>query len=392
MSDYGISSFGFKRKRLDLLLSELNSEMKSIFGDNLDVSPQSPDGQINGVISESHANLWELAEISYNAFDPNKATDATLSSLVTLNNIKRLQATYSTTDSMVFTGDVGALIPSGSLIRTSDTGYVFVLDEDVIINSIGEGYGSVTASETGPIVVVANTITEMDTPISGVSSVTNTKDVLVGTNVESDTELRARRKLSTARDSQGIIDSLFAGISNIPGVTKTVVEENDTDAYSSSGLPPNSTHVVVIGGSDQEIADMIWKKKSTGGPTYGSEKVTTIDSQGFPHVMKFSRPTIIDIYVEVDLTTFPDYPTDGDTLVKQAIVDYANGVLIEGRGFSLAQQVVQSRLYTPINTIIGHEIDAIRIGVSTNPTSSDNIPISATEMSRFLLENIVVNR
>lgn len=392
MSDYGISSFGFKRKRLDLLLSELNSEMKSIFGDNLDVSPQSPDGQINGVISESQANLWELAEISYNAFDPNKATDATLSSLVTLNNIKRLQATYSTTDSMVFTGDVGTLIPSGSLIRTSDTGYVFVLDEDVIVNSIGEGYGSVTASETGPVVVVANTITEMDTPISGVSSVTNTKDVLVGTNVESDTELRARRKLSTARDSQGIIDSIFAGISNIPGVTKAVVEENDTDTYSSSGLPPNSTHVVVIGGSDQEIADMIWKKKSSGGPTYGSEEVTIIDSQGFPHVMRFSRPTIIDIHVEVDLTTFPDYPTDGDTLVKQAIVDYANGVLIEGRGFSLAQQVVQSRLYTPINTVTGHEIDAIRIGVSTGPTSSDNIPISATEMSRFLLENIVVNR
>jgi hypothetical protein len=48
MSDYGISSEGFKRKRLDQLLEELNSEVKSIFGDNFNVSPESPDGQVNG--------------------------------------------------------------------------------------------------------------------------------------------------------------------------------------------------------------------------------------------------------------------------------------------------------------------------------------------------------
>lgn len=67
MSEFGISAEGFKRKRLDQLLAELNDEVKSIFGDNFNVSPESPDGQVNGTISESNANLWEIAEESYNA-------------------------------------------------------------------------------------------------------------------------------------------------------------------------------------------------------------------------------------------------------------------------------------------------------------------------------------
>jgi hypothetical protein len=84
MSDYGVSSTGFKRKRLNLLLEELNSEVKAIFGDNFNVSPESPDGQINGVVSESNANLWELAEEAYNAFNPKAASGVTLRNLVQL--------------------------------------------------------------------------------------------------------------------------------------------------------------------------------------------------------------------------------------------------------------------------------------------------------------------
>ena len=65
MSDYGITETGFKRKRLDQILDELNGAVKAVFGDNFNVSPESPDGQINGVIAEVFANLWEGFEESY---------------------------------------------------------------------------------------------------------------------------------------------------------------------------------------------------------------------------------------------------------------------------------------------------------------------------------------
>ena len=91
------------------------------------------------------------------------------------------------------------------------------------------------------------------------------------------------------------------------------------------------------------------------------------------------------------LNRFAEYPANGDDLIKQAIVDYANGNLVSGRGFSLADDVVYTRLYTPINSVQGHEITDLRIGTSPSPTGTSNIAISATEISNFLTGNIVVN-
>ena len=124
MSEFGISEQGFKRKRLDQLLQEINDEMKIVFGDNFNVSPESPDGQVNGVISESNANLWEIAEEAYDAFNPSAATGVSLSNLVQLNGITRSPATSSRAN-LDITGTSGVLIPAGSLISTSDTGDQF---------------------------------------------------------------------------------------------------------------------------------------------------------------------------------------------------------------------------------------------------------------------------
>lgn len=390
MSEFGISNEGFKRKRLDQLLEELNDEVKSIFGDNFNVSPESPDGQINGVVSESNANLWELAEDSYNAFNPSAATGVTLSNLVQLNGITRLPATSSRVQ-LSITGTAGTAIPAGSLVSTSDTGDQFSTEQAITLDGAGNGSVFASAVNTGPITALAGTVTEIDTPITGWSTVTNAADAQVGTNEETDVELRSRRERSVARDAQAIIDAIFAAVANVPGVTQTVVLENDTDVVDSNGLPPHSFQVITVGGVDEDIGDAIWLKKPAGILSFGNTTVQIIDSQGIPHNISFSRPTEVDIYVEVTLNTFAEYPANGDDLIKQAIVDYANGILVPGRGFSLADDVVYTRLYTPINSVQGHEITDLRIGTSPSPTGTANIPIGATEISNFLTVNIVVN-
>lgn len=390
MSEFGISEEGFKRKRLDQLLEELNAEVKTVFGDNFNVSPESPDGQINGVISESNANLWEIAEESYNAFNPSAATGVTLSNLVQLNGITRLPATSSRVQ-LSLTGTAGTTIPIGSLVSTNDTGDQFSTEIAVTLDGAGNGSVFANAVNTGPIIALSGTLTEIDTPITGWSTVTNSADAQLGTNEETDVELRARREQSVARDAQAITDAIFAGVANIPGVTQTVVLENDTDSVDANGLPPHSFQVIVVGGVDEDIGDIIWLKKPAGILSFGSTTVQIVDSQGIPHDISFSRPTTVDIYVEVDLTTFPEYPANGDDLIKQAIVDYANKDLIAGRGFSLADDVIYTRLYTPINSVQGHEIDALRIGTSPSPTGTVNIPIGPTETSQFLNVNIEVN-
>jgi len=390
MSDYGISSTGFKRKRLNLLLEELNSEVKSIFGENFNVSPESPDGQINGVISESNANLWEIAEEAYNAFNPKAASGVTLSNLVQLNGISRLAATKTRAE-LNLTGDPGTVIPVGSLVSTSDTGDQLTTDTQVTLDGAGNATVFATALEFGPISMLAGTITVIDSPVTGWDTVTNPSDANPGTNEESDPELRARRQRSVARDSQAIIDGIRSAVENLDNVTQSVVLENDTNAVDSNGLPAHSFQVVVSGGDNTEIADTIWLKKPAGIQAFGDITEQIIDSQGISHDISFSRPTPIDIFVEVTLTTYPEYPANGDDLIKQAIVDYANGDLVENRSFGLSDDVIYTRLYTPINSVQGHEIDDIQISVTSPASGTSNISIGPTEIANFLIGNIVVN-
>jgi len=65
--------------------------------------------------------------------------------------------------------------------------------------------------------------------------------------------------------------------------------------------------------------------------------------------------------------------------------------LIEGRGFSLGDNVINSQLYSPVNTIQGHTVDSVFIGTSAGPTSSADIVIAIDEISVFLEAKITVN-
>tara|TARA_R110000851_G_scaffold96792_2_gene209944 strand:+ start:25771 stop:26949 length:1179 start_codon:yes stop_codon:yes gene_type:complete len=389
MSEFGVTSEGFKTKRLDQLLTELNNEVKAIFGENFNVSPESPDGQINGVVSESNANLWEIAQDSYNAFNPSAATGNSLSNLVQLNGISRLAAT-STRTQLTLTGTIGTLILAGSLVSTSDTNTQFSTEVNVTLDGSGNGTVFASTITTGPISALSGTITTIDTPITGWSTVTNLADADEGTDEETDVELRARRDKSVAKDAQAIIDAIFSGVGDILGVTQTVVLENDTNLVDTNGLPPHSFEVIVVGGLDTDIGDVIWLKKPAGILSFGTSTVVVLDSQGLPHDISFSRPTEVDIFVEVVVSKFPDYPVDGDDRIAQAIVDYANGELVAGRGFSLSDDVIYTRLYTPINSIQGHEIDTLFIDTTASPAAVVNIPIGVNEISTFTLANILV--
>ncbi len=390
MSDFGISPTGFNRKRLDLLLSELDSEIKAIFGNNFNVSPESPDGQINGVISESNANLWEIAEEAYNAFNPSAAFGIGLSNLVQLNGITRLAATSSKA-SLTLTGTVGTIIPLGSQVSTSDTNDIFTTDVEITLDGGGSGVVSASAINTGPIIALAGTITVIDTPVTGWLTVTNIADASLGTNEETDVDLRARRERSVSISAQAIIDAIFAEVANITGVTAVTVLENDTNIVDANGLPPHSFQVIVVGGTDNDIGNAIFLKKPAGILSFGTTTVQILDSQSISHDISFSRPTEINIFVEVDLTTDSDYPSNGDDLIKQAIVDYANGILVPGRGFPLGEDVVFSRLYTPINSVKGHSIADLQVGLVAPAAGTSNIVIAATDISKFTIANIVVN-
>ena len=99
---------------------------------------------------------------------------------------------------------------------------------------------------------------------------------------------------------------------------------------------------------------------------------------------------MIKIYVKVTLTKFSDYPGNGDDLIKQAIVDYAEGRLVADRGFSVGDDVIYSELFTPINSVVGQQVDSLFIGISPSPAGVSSLPIDFDEVSSWDTSNIEV--
>lgn len=386
----GVTTSGFSRKRLDEILADKNAAVKGVLGDNLNLSPESPDGQINGVYSESDANLWELAEACYNAFAPSKAVGNTLSDLVQINGITREPAVASTV-TLDITGTNGTLIPQGSLVSAVDNSSTFSTDADVTIIA-GVASVSATSIVTGPISAPIGTLTNIDNPITGWSTVTNSNPAVEGQNEETDAELRARRELSVTRAAKAIVNAILAEILSVDGVEKAFVYDNDTSVTDpNTGTPANQFQCVVLGGSDIDVATAIFNEKPVGISSFGTTTTVVLDSQGFSHNINYTRPAAIPIYVIVNLTTNGNFPSGGIDDIKQNIVDYANGILVQGRGFSVGETVINSELYTPINLVPGHTVDSLLIGLAPNPTLSDDIAIAFNEVSEFTAANIEVN-
>jgi len=234
----------------------------------------------------------------------------------------------------------------------------------------------VFAEVVGEISAPAGSLTVIENPITGLDAVFNNEDAIIGRDIESDADLKLRRAQSLQRAGAGTLGAIVSILADLEGVTAVVGFENIT-FIELAGRPPKSFEIVIDGSDLATIAPLIWENKPAGIETFGALTEGIIDSQGFPQNVKFSRPTDLDIYVEIDLTTNSDFPSNGLTIAEQAILDFGNALGI-GRDI-----IVYPQLICALNDIPGITDVAIRIGTSAGPTLDDNIIVAANEISRW---------
>lgn len=387
---YGLNDQGFQRKRLDEILEEKNQATRGVFGNDINLAPQSPDGQINGLAALSDDQLWQIAEYAYNATDPHKATGPALSSLVKLNYITRQQA-LATSVTLASTGTPGVTIPAGQLVGMAGSNIRVRTRTAFTFGAGGNATVIADVTETGPITLPAGTMTIIDTPVAGWNTVTNPLQGLTGRDRETDAELRLRRSRSVGANSQNMIDSLYSLVGDVPGVTFLNVLQNREDVVDpDTGLKPHSFEVIVEGGDPALIAQAIWRAYPFGIADNGNTTAFATDRQGHLQTIQFTRPVDVPIYVIAVIRKREGYPADGDDLLKQAVVDYSEGNLVQGRGFNTGQDVIYSELYTPLNQVPFHDIVDLFIGTAPDPTERNNIPISLRETARFTVQNISI--
>jgi len=483
-TNYGITDQGFTLKRLQDIINDQNALAVQLFqdmiaaGEIVDTSTSTALGRLIAIDAPGDADLWEVAQQCWSAFDPNSATGISLDNLVQYGGIARFPASASTATAL-FAGDNGTLIAGGSVVRSADnnefsvsgsvalspsqsagitltvpvvanttlytltytagitgsstinytssgaatanevvTGIKAIIDSshpllsaslvgDTLVVDMADVFqastftvssnlaitkvkkiGQLVAVEVGVINQDANTITEIVTPVLGWDSVTNPLDASPGRLVETDEELRLRFRNTKLERSSNILDSLYSALLNVDGVQELAIYENDTDITDSNGVLPHSFLPVVLGGSSQIIAETIWQNKPMGIASQGNTVVPITDSQGFLHNIGFERPTPVTIYVDMVLSLNSEapvqFPSDGADQIRAAIQAYAS------ENFGVGKDVIYSRLFTPINSVPGHQIDNLFIGTTPSPVGTANIVIDFADISSFEFVNISI--
>ncbi len=380
----GLSASGFDRKRLIDIKTDIENALKLVFGNNIDLEPQSGFGQFIGIISEMISDQWESQENTYNSQYPSTAQENQLSNVVQYNGIDRQDATKSTVTGTI-TGIENTVIPVGSKASVENTEDIFVTLVEVTIPVSGNINVAMESEETGVISALSGTLIVIETPIFGWTSITNGSDADTGREEETDAELRIRRELSTQALGQNLIDALFGQLLNLDDVEDVVVKDNKT-ATPAEGIPAYQFLVSIIGGDDDAIAQIIWDNTPQGIDSSGTTTVVVTDDQGFPQDVQFVRPSEIPIYFKIDLTVDADvFPGGGDDDIKAAVALYGLD------NFKISDDVIRIKFQTPINETPGILDYDLFIGLGASPSGTSNLTIDLDEVSTYAILRVEVN-
>lgn len=384
---FGVTPAGFVRKTLAEIKASLETGWRGIFGTNTDLSESTPDAQIIGLFAGALDEAWQAAAGVYSSFRPSQAAGQALSDIVQFNGITRKGGTRSRVFTVITT--TGAvLVTTGSRFSSAAGDLFRPLADAALINGSSL---QLEAVEVGPIAVGAGELTTIVTPLANLVSLTNgAPNFVTGTLEESDSDLRKRQIVSTEMAASNILEALYSALLNVSGVSDVRIYVNAT-AGTVDGRPSNSYEIVILGGTNLDIANAIWQHHPAGIELFGSTSQVIVDSQGNNQTIEFTRPTPVLIYVDVTVAPTVAYPDTGDDDIKQAILDYAAGLLVAGEKFGIGDDVLVSRIYSATNSVPGNHVTALLVDDVDPPVAATDIVIDETEIASFVLANIDVH-
>lgn len=255
---------------------------------------------------------------------------------------------------------------------------------------------AVEASDAGATPVPIGSIDTIDTAVFGLSDVINLADGITGTNLETDAELRIRRRNSLNVVAAGTLSAILSRIEqDIPEVSKAFIFENATDLIDAFGRPPHSFEVIVAAldtvDINLSIARKIWERKPAGIATFGTTSVVIQDSNGDNQVVNFSHSITKYVHIKLEYDkTGSDvvFPLNGEDLIKAEVMRVGNLLTF---GADLLIQVFAATGYAA-----GGVTDVVAyVAVTDNPLDpptwqTTNLTINPADLPSFDLSRITL--
>lgn len=292
------------------LIAFYTAAYQSIYGIDINLDSDSPDGQMMNIQVQAILDLLDLMTQIYNGFDPDLALGAVLDQRVAINGIQRQAGTFTVTNITLITNQAVSLNgldqDSNPVFTIADNaGNQWQLVTTTNILSAGSQVLVFQSAVAGAVLTSPNTITVPVTIVLGVVSVNNpTTYTTLGINEETDAELKIRRQKSVSLASQGYLSALLAALENINGVTSAFVYENNTDATDMDGVPSHSIWVIVAGTApDADIAQAIYTKRNAGCGMFGDTDYTIQQVDGSYFVVSWDVVEPEDLFIKFNASS-----------------------------------------------------------------------------------------
>ncbi|WP_265494794.1 baseplate J/gp47 family protein [Providencia heimbachae] len=385
MADYQyLTSQGVIVPDTSTLRDEVENEFKGVFGQQLDVSPETPQGAlITMEIENRDAVARNNAELA-NQINPDLAGGVFLDAIWALMGGQRFDATHSFLTQVQFGGVAGTIIPKGSQASTLN-GDLFETNKTLIITKDGTVTGDMKSIETGAIECGMGQLNTVASSVLGWEVVNNPNNAVLGRDAESDLQARRRRKQTLAKNTVSVGEAITSALYELEGVRSLAYRENYTDQpmiFDTITLVPHSIYVCVEGGDKEAIARSLLRTKTLGAAFNGSEEVEvleTISDQTYP--VKFDRAKEIVLFCRV---TVKKATVDAQTIIPSAVESWANGDIDGDGGLVVGRDVSPFEISAGISTV-EPRLFITRVELSTDGKawSSDNYAIQLNEVARI---------
>lgn len=384
-----LTAEGYARPTFDELLASQIERAKTLFGNDIETSEQTPLGKFIRLNVYDIAELYEHNEKVYYSRFPNTAEGHSLDRLMPFAAITRNPPTPAR-HIVTIAGIPGTLVEIGFLVDT-DEDIAFYLVNQVTIGDDGTVDGLFEAEVAGLTGNVAlGDIVNVVNPTFGVESILHKQIDTIARDVESDVELRERFDLAIAGAGSGTTNSIRGEIMRIQNVYGCIIEENDSEEVDEDGRPPHTFQCYVLADEslNQEIAEAIFRKKPIGIKSYGDVEMTVRDNGGFDHSVYFSKTTEQVVSIKLRIVVNNLFEEAGSAQIVDNLVEKINKL-------SNGESVILSALYSEIHKVEGVvDVKSLLLSVDGGEYLARNVvcePDQAARTSQSAIEVEVIS-
>lgn len=376
------------------VLQGVLADLDQAFGGGMNPGLTTPQGQLatseTAIIGNNNSELIALI----NAVDPAYAYGRMQDALCRIYFLERRPATPSRA-ACLCVGAASTIIPVGALV--TDGVNTWVCSEGGVIGPGGSVTLNFDCSVTGPVPAVAGAINKIYRTIPGWDTVTNPSDAILGTVVETRSELEQRRNQTLMANSIGTVQAMLGAILKIDGVTDAYIYSNDTsgnETVSGITIGAHQVYCAVSGGDSLDVATALWKKKPPGSPWFnGNTTVTVYDSEGYEppypaYTVKFEDPAALPILFEVTIAASNQVPATYQSLIQAAIIAAFAGA-DGGPRARIGSTIYASRFYAPV-AALGPWAQIISIKIGTSVANADDLTVPINRVPTVAPSDITV--